>query len=154
MFQRIQSLYLLLVPVVIIVMFFIPLASFESVDGNFSMYLKGFCFPDEMDATVSSAWLFMPALGVLLGVMAIVVTMMYKNRIAQLRANRFLLLVNVLFIASIFYITDKVTAGSTVIRHAYNIGAYLSLLPAILIYLANGRIRRDEQKVRAADRLR
>jgi hypothetical protein len=154
MFQSIQTIYLLFVPVVIIVMFFIPLASFESVDGNFTLYLKGFCFPEEMDASVSSVWLIMPALGVLLGVMAIVIALMFKNRIIQLRANRFLLLINVLFIASIFYMTDKVTEGESVIRHAYNIGAYLSLLPAILIYLANGRIRRDEQKVRAADRLR
>ncbi|MFO7723226.1 MAG: DUF4293 domain-containing protein [Bacteroidales bacterium] len=154
MFQRIQTLFLLLVPVVIIVMFFIPLASFESVDGSFALYLRGFVFPEGMEGTVSSTWLIMPALGVLLGIMAIVVSMMYKNRVIQLKANRFLLLINVLFIASIFYITDKVTAGSSIIRHAYNMGAYLSLLPAILIYLSNGRIRRDEQKVRAADRLR
>lgn len=154
MFQRIQSIYLLLVPVVVAIMFGVSLATIETGTATIGIALTGFTVSDGFIMPESSIWLAMPILGVLLGIMTIAVALMFKNRAKQLKMNRISLMLNVLFVASIFYVTDQTVKEVSALQHAYNLGAYLSLIPAILIYLANGRIRKDEQKVRAADRIR
>jgi hypothetical protein len=154
MFQRIQSIYLLLVPVVVAFMFNVSLATIDIGIGTIGIALTGFTAPDGFLMPESMIWIAMPILGVLLGIVCIGVALMFRNRARQIKMNRISLMLNVLFVASIFYVTDQTVKEVSALQHAYNLGAYLSLIPAILIYLANGRIRKDEQKVRAADRIR
>lgn len=154
MIQRVQTLYLLMVPVIILLMFFVPVFSFETSVAVFKIYLHGGGFAGAFNEAPPAIWYIVPALGALLAVIAVATLLQYKNRIRQLSINKFALMINILFIASIFFMTDRITSSEIVIRHAYNFGAYLSLVPAIFIYMANVRIRKDEQKVRAADRLR
>lgn len=155
MLQRIQSLYFLFVPVIIAVMFFLPLASFETSVQTMKLFLYGMQSPEvTAENLLPSMWYIMPVLAIILSLYAIATLLQYKNRIRQLKWNRFALMINILFIASVFYVVDRISTDEAVIRHAYNLGAYLSMVPALFIYLANGKIRKDEQKVRAADRLR
>ncbi len=154
MIQRLQSLYLLFVPVALVVMLIFPLASFKSSGGLFYLYMQGYVMPETVMFMSMPPWYIIPVLGGILAVLAIVVIFLYNNRIRQLFINRIALIVNILFIAAIFYITDRTANLEEGMKSAYHIGAYLPLIPAILIYLANGRIRKDEMKVRAADRLR
>lgn len=154
MIQRVQTLYLFVVPVIILLMFFVPVFSFETSLAVFKMYLHGGGYEDVFNEALPAIWYIVPALGVILAVITVATALQYKKRIRQLTLNKYALFVNILFIASIFFMTDRITSSEIVIKHAYNFGAYLSLVPAVFIYMANIRIRRDEQKVRAADRIR
>lgn len=154
MIQRAQTFFMAAIPVIILMMFFVPLASFESVEGMIKLSMSGYTFPTEAIPEQLPPWQILPALGLLLAIMSIAVIFQYKNRVTQLRMNRITLMVNIFFIAAIFYVTDKTNSLAGVIKSAYHASAYLSMVPVFLIYLANGRIRKDEMKVKAADRLR
>lgn len=153
MIQRIQSVFLALIPVVIGVMFFFPLATFKGVEGTFTLWMTGFCVDEGAASPAVQTW-FIPLIGILSALLSVVVIFLYKNRLLQLRLNRFVSITIILFIAAIFFTVDRTVKNADLVGYAYNIGAYLSLVPPFLVYLANGRIRKDEMKVRAADRLR
>ncbi len=153
MLQRIQTLLLALIPVVILLMFFFPLATFKGVEGTFTLWMTGFCLHEGGGAPEVQTW-FIPVIGILVAVLSVVVIFLYKNRIQQLRLNRIVSIAIILFVAAIFFTVDRTVKQADLSGYAYNLGAYLCLIPPFLVYLANGRIRRDEMKVRAADRLR
>jgi hypothetical protein len=153
MIQRIQSLFLLVIPLVIIAMFFFPLATFHSAEASFSLWMTGFIISEGTTSFNIQTW-FIPAIGILLALLAIVVIFLYRNRMMQLKLNRIVSIASILFVAALFFTVDKTVKVTELSTYAYNIGAYLSLVPPFMIYLANSRIRRDEMKVRAADRIR
>lgn len=153
MIQRIQSVFLALIPVVLGAMFFFPLATIKGVDGTFTLWMSGFCVEEGAAAPSVQTW-FIPVLGILAALLSVVVIFLYKNRILQLRLNRIVSITIILFVATIFFTVDRTVKQTDLVGYAYNLGAYLSLVPPFLVYLANGRIRKDEMKVRAADRIR
>ncbi|MBP5240793.1 MAG: DUF4293 domain-containing protein, partial [Bacteroidales bacterium] len=83
---------------------------------------------------------------------------MYKNRIRQMRFVSFLALVNLLYIGLMFLSTipdgEKVLANLGTVATTYSVGTYVPLITIVLIVIAQRAIRRDEMKVRAADRIR
>lgn len=154
MIQRIQSVYLVIIPVIIALLYFIPLSSFHYDEDVAYLFIHGYIIEDGYTFEKVSFWYSIPLLGSFLGVLSVVVLSLYKDRKKQLLYNRVNLIINILFIASVFYITDRTITINEISKSVYHIGAYITLVPAILIYMANAGIRRDEAKVRAADRIR
>jgi len=154
MIQRIQTVYYFLMVLVCIAMFFVPLAYFETSEGAIKWGIGGFdslISPGDSDFMHT---LFPGILAGISGVVSLLALLMYRQRPMQIRISRINMIIIILFIASLFYVVHLTGERSTVIRYAYLPWAYLSLLLPILNYLAIGAIRRDERKVRAADRLR
>lgn len=159
MIQRIQSLYLFLIPVVILIMFFIPLITYTvSVDSiseicDVSLWMKGAVWNGCNTFPSVQSWII-PALGVLTAILPLVVIFQYKNRKKQLKLNRYFFIVSILFLAAVFSFDRLFLSSMAIFSTQYHIGAYLALAPLALSNLANRSIRKDEAKVRAADRLR
>jgi len=152
MIQRVQTVYLLLIIIIVGVMFVAPSAVYDTTSGKVLWNLVGFS-PEGILQT--STILILPAvLSVIVGIASLFTVLQYRNRKLQIRLCRINMMVMILFIASIFYVVDSVKDQPNVVLFAYMYGAYLSVLLPVLNYLSIGAISRDERKVKAADRLR
>ncbi len=100
-------------------------------------------------------------LTILSAVVALVAMFLFKNRVMQMRVVAIAFLLGVVDIFLIFiwavdsYIS-KVTVpmACTDIDVHYGIGTWCPIVAVILMFLAQRAIKKDEEKVRAADRLR
>jgi hypothetical protein len=63
------------------------------------------------------------------------------------------ILMNFVFIVVLFYYADKFEKLSGT-NAQYTIGAFLPLASVILLFLSNRSIKKDEELVKSADRLR
>ncbi len=156
MIQRIQTVFLLFVIVVQIVLFFTPLAIFISDLSYYKLYLtemKNMTPDSSMDM---SRMIAMP-LAIMNSVIIVLIGITifkFKNRVLQMRLNRFNILLIIILVVGILFgypqwMLDQ--AGSVV---TYDFGAYLPLVSIVSLFLANIFIQKDEKLIRSADRLR
>lgn len=155
MIQRIQSLFLFMAFGSAIAVFFFPLASLL---GEF-YYVKLTVLGVAEQAQYGMQWpntLPLAAVMGLTGLLSFFTIFIFKNRTAQMRLIRFSILLNVVFLALIFfyYVPELESIVETTADYVSEIGIYLSIIPLIFLVLALRFIRKDEKLVRAADRLR
>jgi hypothetical protein len=156
MIQRIQSMYLLIIVLVLAVIYFLPMAAFTTTISTETVLwkLSGFSDPDVFAGQKLPPMNITAIFALALGLASVMTLLFYKNRAFQIRMSRNMLIVSILFVASIFFLVDKSSNLEGVVMYAYLSGTYLSLIVPVMAYLTIGAIRRDERKVRAADRLR
>jgi peptidoglycan/LPS O-acetylase OafA/YrhL len=147
MIQRIQSLFLLLALSLSVALFFIPLYSVESLHPINGINPAGFQHID-----VTSGIIFI-VLNSLTGVFSLVALFLFKNRNLQIRLCNLNMIVISIFIITIFYFNDPSRSNADLAIH-YNAGCYFPLVQLLLCFLAMRSIRKDEELVRSADRLR
>jgi len=155
MWQRIQSIFLLIALVLNVAIFWLDLAA-VSVDGvlhSFNLYKLQVAETGEVVySTIALAILCSACIalcGLTLG--------MFKKRQVQIKLAKLVLLVQVVFLVAIFFIVDGAVTGLTTVSTPtveYYTGAYLALIPLVFIFLAINAIKKDEALVRAADRIR
>ena len=150
MIQRIQSVYLLLVAILLVVALCLPVGQFIGPDGIAAHVFKPLGVT-LADGNFQSTWgLF----GILMvsTIVAVATIFLYKNRMLQIRMTIFnsLLLVGYYIAALAFYFALKND------ENMFRIGwaLCLPLVSIILNILAIRAIGRDEVMVKAADRLR
>ncbi len=151
MIQRIQTLYLLGAAGLVIAMFFMPVASFLAPDGSaYSLGLDGIT---GIDGTR-----FAPALPLLIlfsitGILLLTDMFLYRNRVLQMRVGIYTILVLVGAVALEAY---YIWFGKQKLEAAFSlkIAFIFPLVAAVLTYLAYRNIRKDEELVRAYDRIR
>lgn len=152
MIQRIQSVYLLLAAVAVVVAMCISIGSYVEADGITTHVLKplGISFAN---GEFQSTWGLLCLL-VLSAVIAVTTIFMYHNRMLQIRMTVFnaILLIGYYIAAAVFIFALKDGIGDVGFRPG--IGLALPAVSIILCYLAFRGIFRDEVMVKAADRLR
>ncbi len=151
MLQRIQTVYLLVVTVLLIITMCQPVGSFVAGDGSIYNFMSyGIVFPD--GATSSSSW-GMLALLILSAIVSSGTIFMFKNRILQIRMTVFnsIILIGyyITFVVFMFVLKGKLEAS-----YQLSWALALPLVCIILNYLAIRAIGKDEFMVKAADRLR
>jgi glucan phosphoethanolaminetransferase (alkaline phosphatase superfamily) len=149
MIQRIQSLYLLIAAAAYVCLFFFPFAGFVVGEKNYSLSVLG---------VTENGMVYQGAAPLLAGVilliiLAITIIFLYKKRMVQSRMTAICLLLNVGLIAGMFFFSDSV-AGTLGAKADFETGTYIVIVPLVFLVLANRSIRKDEIKVKAADRLR
>ena len=92
-------------------------------------------------------------------ILSIITIFMFKNRPLQVRLNGINMLVMLAALITMLYIYPNFIFEKRqfVTNYAvleFNRLILISLIPAVSLYFANMFIKRDEKKVRAADRLR
>jgi len=70
-----------------------------------------------------------------------------------MRLTAFTFLFNALLIGFVFWLADRIQKEYGVITH-YKVGLIFPLFALIFLVFANRAIKKDEEKVKAADRLR
>lgn len=155
MIQRIQSLFLFIVFATSLAAFFFPIASFW---GELYVIKLGVLeveepikydieWPDTLFLTINLA---------LISLLAFVTIFMYKRRKLQVKLIRFNLLLNIVYLALIFfyYVPELESLTMTDADYIREPGIYLPIVSALFLVLANRFIMKDEKLVRSADRLR
>ncbi len=187
MIQRIQSFYLVLVAVGVVLMFQFPIATYTlqqfSPDNELTATLQllpqqsRYATPDSNDpanlvfvgsdiVSLKGVWL-LDIFAAAIGIIALVSLFMYKNRMRQIRVVACGFLANVIYIFLIFFWAINGTGGNSGYWHTLqvsgfqpqdvsmlSVGTITPLVTVLLLFLAQRAIRKDEIKVRAADRLR
>lgn len=179
MIQRIQTLYMFVAIAAMVTCAMFPIATFDLPDTSADKLSGQLCLlpaSGGMEGEIAGVplafsqndfigvWPLTAILG-LAAVTTVVSIFMYKNRIRQMRFVMlpFLLTLIYLFLVFIWAVdayVDRATVpfsqpGSPLdVTVTYGIGTWAAAVALLFLFLANRAIKKDEAKVRAADRLR
>lgn len=158
MIQRIQSVYLFIAVVALAAMFFFPLSvhSFRGLTIPFELLEK--VSDTELAASMMiTIWPLIVGVLVLIA-LGLITLFSYRNRQLQMRLVMASVLLNIVIIIAEFWmakhLASKLDPQAVDMVVEYSFGAYLPVVSLLFFILAHRGIKRDEQKVRAADRLR
>ena len=153
MIQRVQSIYLLLAGLFPAITFFVPILHFVGENNQgLTMYSLGYdatLFPE-----MAGVKLFALAAFTFLMVLAPILTIFrYKKRRTQIQS------INITFLFTIaWYIIFGTEAYSvmneTGLSLSFDVCVLLPLLGIVSLWMARRAIRKDEELIRAADRIR
>ncbi len=188
MLQRIQSFYLVLAVVGIIMLFQFPIATYTMPNmtrtgemtselqliGKDSRYqsdsrdITEICYIGQDLVKLKGGWV-LSLMAALVGVVALASIFLFKNRILQMRVVACGGLLNMIYIFLVFFWAINGTGGNggylkalqdlhittdTIAVNMWTPGTIIPIVTLVLLYLAQRAIKKDEMKVRAADRLR
>ncbi len=155
MIQRIQTVYLFLVFLFAILYVVLPLAHFPAVMPD--MPLRVIQYNEFMIATgITGSW--MGALLIVLFALAALVTVyttfLFRRRITQIRLGKYNMIIHAAIIMTSFFFVDNIKKQVSDAGFSYGAGIVFPVISLLLILLANRSIRKDEELVRSADRIR
>ena len=161
MLQRIQTVFLFIIVVLMAVYIFSPvwISTPDSTDSisriyPFFLYTTTIDAPDTGDVTY---WPYMVSgiLAVVTILVALAEIFSYNNRMKQVKlgALNSLLIAGVLF-AAVFFGNQGQLQWEQAGQGSYSVGMFFPTLAIICNFVANRFIRRDEKVVKSMDRLR
>lgn len=151
MIQRFQSVFLAVAVVFMITTFFVPVALFNA--GDVHAMFTNYGWLNEKGAVVKSYPVYI-GVGVVCAVLLVTI-FMYKNRRKQILFCRISYLLLLGQFALYFFLPDAGVSAlveTGTIKQA--VGFYLPLGALGFVYLAEMLIRKDDNLVKSADRLR
>ncbi|TRX48890.1 DUF4293 family protein [Fulvivirga sp. M361] len=158
MLQRIQTVFLLLVALMMLLTLFFPFWTYQAVDsveyyGLFAFYFERFDLESEELVRIYFPFTLIATMAVAAITVASLEITRYNNRLLQIKlgALNSLLIAGTLILAAYFatdFIKSKGVAGH------YGIAFFLPAAALIFNLLANRYIRKDEKLVRSVDRIR
>lgn len=151
MWQRIQTLYLLLAAITMTLLLFFPMVLITSADSVQPYIVNATGITNKM--TMWSVDFVSFGLAALVGLLSLVAIFLFKNRKRQIRICIFSILIVVAFVGVVAFNTYMFMsqhAGHISIRPAL----FLPLLTILFLYFSIRRIAFDEALVRASRRLR
>jgi len=142
MIQRIQTVFLSLAALLGAGLFFVPVQSYTDLQSQ--------AVP--VHITDSNVYL---ALACILILVACIAIFLFKRRPLQMRVSLFGALLSAVFIALVFLLPAQVTPiDDTGGQMHYNAGAWMLIAITLLFSIAARFIKKDEELVRSADRIR
>lgn len=152
MIQRIQTIWLFLTTLVILLLLLIPIVTSQANGTDYWVVATGLYQKTKSGTSKLQSFLPLIISTIATAFISLVNIFNYTNR----RLQKKLCLVNIAIILGlsfwIFQAAEKIPGG---IDHAsYNLGAFFPLLAIIFLFLALRGINHDEKLVRSADRLR
>lgn len=157
MIQRIQSVFLFLAALVLSLTFFFPIAEFIGEKDSLILYIFKVVSLVPDSSNIYDLMFVMPLLGIVVAVilLSLVTIFMFKNRNAQLKIIRLLMLLIASMIGIIFlYFYDILEVASGAVPNFVQIGAFAPLVSLVLLYIAYRGVLKDDKLIKSADRLR
>lgn len=156
MLQRIQSIYLFIASLALGLMFAFPISSYYGDLHTFKLTLLGVInlVPDSENLFQSYFTLPLIAFVFSLCVLSIICIFQYKNRKRQLKIIKVNMLLNILLIVGVFLVYSKLILSQVNVIEEYEVGAFLPLFSLVFLVLAYRGVKKDDELVRSADRLR
>ena len=147
MIQRKQTLFLLVVTILAGILFFLPFQKLTNGENSWPVCLMPGCSTE-----INSNIYYPMILNSMVFVLSIIVIFLFKKRILQFKLTNIIILFNVM-ILGLFFLLDFVVleAGRTI---SYEVGSFLPVISIVFAYMASHFIKKDEQLVRSADRIR
>ena len=154
MIQRIQTVYLLLVVVLLVATLFMPLLTLQIGQEFFSMDASGVSSLINQEAMALGTTWGLFALTAIIALVAMVTIFLYKNRILQIRLCVFNALLMIGFYAYVAFLVWRWQGEVPEMQWQLKLGLAFPVIALILDYLAIRNIGADEALVRSLDRLR
>ncbi len=156
MIQRIQTLYLFIVSIMMLLMFFFPITGYygDLETLKFTLLEVENMVPDSN--LVFSPYTSYPLLLFVVGIliMSIAIITLYKHRLRQMKMIKVVILLNIVLIMGIFIIYSRWLQSVSGGAEAFETAAFFPLISLVFLILAYRSVRKDEKLVRSADRLR
>ncbi len=145
MIQRVQTLYLLGAVLLNLLLFYIPVYQFvpNTVIENVTA-TRNYSLSENALLTI---------LNIGVGVLAFLAIFLFKNRNLQIRLTNLCLLLTSVLTGLLFFVADTLSGGMDM-RVKYIFGSYLPMIELIVLFIAVRYIKRDENLIRSAERLR
>ena len=158
MIQRIQSLFLLLAIVALILLLVFPFATFYSQTGIYELDIFGLKSITPGNTIPFVDWFFWPLTGVaaIVIILDLVALFSFTKRIRQINLTHGAVFLNILFVVALmfYYIPGVEEKTNTAVDYKGSLGIYLPLISLVFTLLAQRYVKKDERLVRSADRLR
>jgi hypothetical protein len=143
MIQRIQTVYLLVASIVSGLLIFV---------FNLWKAIEKSIFALDLLNSESNLLKLIPILFLVSAILAFVAIFLFKNRKLQFVTGRLTILINLILLGLLIYLSLTLP-GETAVSEK-GIGMFIPILVILLIVLANKAIKKDEDLVKSADRLR
>jgi len=152
MIQRVQSIWLFLASVTLLLLLLLPVVSNQNSSSEFWIKVTGLYQQSNGEAVKVETFTPLFVSVIITAVICFAAIFSYRNRKAQKRiiSAIFVLIAGLSF--WIFSYARKLPGG--IEEATYGAGAFLPLLAILFCALAIRGIRKDEQLLRSADRLR
>ena len=155
MIQRIQTVYLFLGFIFAILFLALPLGK---IDINGMVYVVKSWSIVSADGTEkldysSILGVVAMVLPFIIMILCVYTTFLYKNRLLQIKLGKINIFLHVILVVSTFFYLDGIKSEFSGVL-TYGVAVVFPLLAMIFILLAGRAIRKDEELVRSADRLR
>ena len=151
MIQRIQTVYLLAATIFIVMFYVFPVATFNTDLFSYEFYNCHISHPENIEVPVA---LFpLAVIPLLSGLISFITIFLFKNRKLQVKFSKInlLIIVSILALTVYYFIKINNLLGGEV---KYGIAGIFPVSAFVMIVLANRAIRKDEELVKAADRIR
>ena len=156
MIQRIQSVFLLVAAIVTIILLFIPIGDIYTAEAQYTFTCFNVHLPN---GQVVMSTIYIALILILSACISIYAIFKYKDRMKQTRIvsiNMLVFLIAIMLMIWVFpdflFQRKGLMQEGDIFR--FNYWIMIFVLPPVCMFLANRFIRKDEQLVRSADRLR
>lgn len=154
MLQRIQSVYLALVICCGVALFFFNLFTYQVTDGAYQLSIIKTLFINKANVAVLNYNFPLILTNSLIIILTLITIFRYRSRVLQLKLINILLILILIFTGLLFFIYRQLVSLSGTSNNAINFTIIFVPLQLILLFLARNGIKKDENLVRSADRLR
>lgn len=166
MLQRVQTIFMTIAAIAMVLMLFFPI--WEKSDQQFEAEKREYAIMDafylkykQIDSDANEVMLgtqitFPIAGGAILAALVMLFSVTrYKNRMTQVKLNALFSLITAgVLVGTYVYISKANQLFDPQVQGTFLIGFYLPIVAMLNNFLANRFIRKDEQLVRSADRIR
>lgn len=158
MIQRIQSILLFFASITAIILLFIPIGHVYTDQADY-IFDAFFLKENIPNGDVKLYTFYIAIMLIISAFLSFYTIFQYKNRRRQLKLNAFNLMLFLIIIVFMLYICPDfifVQQGISTTANDFRSNPWIMTcaIPAFFIYMSTRAIRKDEKKIRAADRLR
>jgi hypothetical protein len=157
MWQRIQTIFLGLIAITMLVFIFMPIwqeIDAEGVEYILTPFSLKTITPDGDISAISFPYLFVGIAAILVAIVAVYEIIRFDNRLTQLKLGALnSLLMAIVLLLSVWFMIEA-NEVNPMVQGEYRIGLFLPMLAMLFNVIANRFIRRDERLVRSVDRIR
>ncbi len=156
MIQRIQTLYLFIASIAITLMFFFPIAGYYGNLHAFQFSILGMrdMAPDAELLFTQYFTLPLVFLVVCILIFNITIIFLFKNRVKQLKLIKIDILLNTVLIIGIFLLYSRVIQSTIDVNESFKTAGFFPIISLVFLVLSYRSVKKDENLVRSADRLR
>lgn len=150
MLQRIQTIFLFLITLFSVLQLFVPFQTISTYENTLQLYLSPTKYNEATQAIIHLPLIIC----ILITILSVVAIFLYKKRSVQMKLCTLIALISLCLTASLFLFTYAKLDDKHETIISYHAAAFIPLINIVLAFIAKRFIKRDDELVKSADRIR